>query len=109
MGSVWPQLLPSRAVQHYPSQKAKTSHLKTASAIAVTHTERRFCTTVTKEPPWQTYFLNSFPGGRHIEFHSTLQRHKSTTVLSLQHDTRDVLLLLTTAAVYIILCFRPRK
>lgn len=29
---------------------------KTASAVEVTHTERRFCTTVTEEPPWPTYF-----------------------------------------------------
>lgn len=101
MWSVWPHLLPSRAMQHYSSQEAKTSHLKTTSAVEVTHTER-FCTTVTKEQSWQTFFKILFlVADRHIKSHSTLHRHKSSIVLSLQHATRDVLLLLTPAAVYI--------
>lgn len=75
------QLLLSRVTQHCSCQKAKTWHLETASAVEVTHTETGFCTTVIEGPPHQTYFLNSFTGGRHIKPHSTMQRHKSTTML----------------------------
>lgn len=33
---------------------------KTAFAVEVTHTERRFCTTFTEEPPWPSYFFKFF-------------------------------------------------